>query len=103
MVGLFNYVSGVFLPFECVADVGAKEFVRVCNGCGFSGDVEGCLVRWVPSEVCDEFLGFGSVELEVVVLAPGDCLGHLFTVVSLIIVGDESGNGGVIGIFIDGD
>lgn len=56
-------MTDVIVPFECVADMGAQEFVCVCGGYGLSGDVEGCFGGGVFSEVGDEFFGFGGVEL----------------------------------------
>ena len=79
--------------------MGAQECVSVCGGDGLTGDVEGCLGGWVPSEVCDYLFCFGCVEMEIIVLAPSDGLGNLLAVVILVIVGDESGYGGVVCVF----
>lgn len=33
---LFDDLTGIFIPFECITNVGYEEFVRVCDDDGLS-------------------------------------------------------------------
>lgn len=48
----------------------------------------------------DEFFGFGNVELEVIILAPSDSVGHLLTAMILVAVSDETDYGGIVCILV---
>ena len=86
LLSFCNDVISVSCPLQVIANVCSKEFKGVSDGDWIAIYLYGCFGKWPKSKVNNEFLGFGCVELEVIVRTPIYSLVHHHAVLCFIIV-----------------